>query len=69
MLVERSQPPGRRGPQTDRGHAHDHQTHECHHQVVCPAAMPTTTAKITKAVSCVSLTTVRNRTTDSAPPC
>ena len=29
--------------------------------------MPTTTAKITKAVSCVSLTTVRNRTTDSAP--
>ena len=34
---------------------------------LAPAAMPTTTAKITKAVSCVSLTTVRNRTTDRAP--
>ena len=32
-----------------------------------PAAMPTTTAKITKAVSCVSFTTVRKRTTERAP--
>ena len=32
-----------------------------------PAAIPKTTAKITNAVSCVSLTTVRNRTTDMAP--
>ena len=37
------------------------------HQLPAPTAMPTTTAKITYAVSCVSRTTVRNRTIDSAP--
>ena len=37
------------------------------HGALAPTAMPTTTARMTNAVSWVSRTTVRNRTIASAP--